>query len=65
MTYKDLDSITDPLEAIRSLFAEMSSVKEDLSATKSKISNLNRNNTKLIVENKKLQAKLDSLTTDN
>lgn len=65
MTYKDLDSITDPLEAIRSLFAEMSSVKEDLSATKSKISNLNRNNTKLIVENKKLQAKVDSLTTEN
>lgn len=65
MTYKDLDSITDPLEAIRSLFAEMSSVKEDLSATKSKVSNLNRNNTKLIVENKKLQAKVDILTTEN
>ena len=43
----------------------MSSVKEDLSATKSKVSNLNRNNTKLIVENKKLQAKVDSLTTEN
>ncbi len=65
MTYKDLDSITDPLEAIRSLFAEMSSVKEDLSATKSKVSNLNRNNSKLLVENKKLLAKVNSLTTEN
>lgn len=58
MTYKDLGAISDPLEAIRSLFAEMTGMKEELSATKSDVARLNRNNTKLVVENRSLKSKL-------
>ena len=61
MTYKDLSSLTDPLEAIRSLFAEMTSVKEELSAAKSDVANLNRNNTRQLVIIKGLQTEVASL----
>jgi regulator of replication initiation timing/transposase len=58
MTYKDLGALTDPLEAVKSLFAEMTAIKEELSATKSDVARLNRNNTKLVVENRNLKAEL-------
>lgn len=57
MAYKDLGAISDPLEAIRSLFAEMTGMKEELSATKSDVARLNRNNTRLVVENSSLKFK--------
>ena len=65
MTYKDLSSLTDPLEAIRSLFAEMTSVKEALSAARSEVSNLNRNNTRQLVEIKGLRTELESVKKEN
>lgn len=65
MTYKDLSSLTDPLEAIRSLFAEMTSVKEELSAAKSDVANLNRNNTRQLVIIKGLQTEVASLKQEN
>lgn len=58
MTYKDLGALTDPLEAVKSLFAEMTTMKEELSATKSDVARLNRNNTKLVVENRNLKVEL-------
>lgn len=58
MTYKDLGALTDPLEAVKSLFAEMTSIKEELSATKSDVARLNRNNTKLVVENRNFKTEL-------
>lgn len=58
MTYKDLGALTDPMEAVKSLFAEMTAIKEELSATKSDVARLNRNNTKLVVENRNLKAEL-------
>ena len=65
MNFKDLDAVTDPLEAIKSLIAEMSSLKEAYSASQSDVARLNRNNSKLLVDNKKLQAKVASLTAEN
>ena len=58
MTYKDLGALTDPLEAVKSLFAEMTAMKEGLSANKSDVARLNRNNTKLVVENRNLNVEL-------
>lgn len=58
MTYKDLGALTDPLEALKSLFAEMTEMKEELSSTRSDVARLNRNNTKLVVENRGLRAEL-------
>ena len=58
MTYKDLGALTAPLEAVKSLFAEMTAMKEELSAIKSDVARLNRNNTKLVVENRNLKAEL-------
>ena len=58
MTYKDLGALTDPLEAVKSLFAEMTAMKGELSATKSDVARLNRNNTKLVVENRSLKVEL-------
>ena len=58
MTYKDLGALTDPLEAVKSLFAEMTAMKEELPATKSDVARLNRNNTKLVVEYRSLKVEL-------
>ena len=55
---KDLGALTDPLEAVKSLFTEMTAMKEELSATKSDVAPLNRNNTKLVVENRNLKVEL-------
>lgn len=54
MSYKDISEITDPLEAIKSLFEEMTSVKSELSSCKSDVARLNRNNTKLNLTNRKV-----------
>jgi transposase len=65
MTYEDLSAVTDPMEAIKSLFAEMSSVKEDLSATRSEVARLNRVNSRLAVENGRLRNKVSLLEKEN
>lgn len=54
MSCKNISDITDPLEAIKSLFEEMTSVKAELSSCKSDVARLNRNNTKLNLTNRKV-----------
>lgn len=46
MSYNDITSITDPLEAIKALFAELTTVKEELSASRSDVASLKRNSTR-------------------
>ena len=65
MSYEDISAITDPLEAIRALFGEMTSLKSDLSSCKSDVARMNRNNTKLTVENRKLLSEQEALKKEN
>ena len=46
MSYNDITSITDPLEAIKALFAELTNVKEELSTCKSDNAAFKRNSTR-------------------
>lgn len=65
MSWNDLTSITDPLEAMRTLFNEMTSMKDEISSCKSECARLNRNNTKIVVENKKLHIENEALKEEN
>lgn len=72
MSLEDVNSITDPLEAIRALYGEMTSVKAELSSCKSEVSKLNRNNTRLNLsyknakkENKALKKEVERLKAEN
>lgn len=49
-------TITDAIDAIKALHEKMVGMEAELSSCKSDVSRLNRNNTHLVVENKKLKA---------
>lgn len=59
MSYNDITSITDPLEAIKALFAELTVVKEELSASKSDVASLKRNSTRQNVTIKRITLERD------
>lgn len=59
MSYNDISAITDPLEAIKALFAELTTVKEELSASKSDVASLKRNSTRQNVTIKRITQERD------
>ena len=59
-----MDTITDVIEAMRSMREELASVKGELSSCRSEVSRLNRNNTHLVVENKSLKAEVAKLKAE-
>ena len=59
MSYNDITSITDPLEAIKALFAELTTVKEELSASRSDVASLKRNSTRQNVTIKRITQERD------
>ena len=65
MTWKDISSITDPMEAIKALYGEMRSVKSELSSCKSKVARLSRNNTKLNLSNRNVRKENKALKMEN
>lgn len=60
MSYNDISAITDPLEAIKALFDELTAVKGELSSSKSDIARLNRNTTRLNVTVKRVTQERDA-----
>lgn len=60
MSYNDISAITDPLEAIKALFDELTAVKGELSSSRSDIARLNRNNTRLNVTVKRVTQERDA-----
>ena len=64
MSLEDLGAINDPLEAFRALFDEMTGVKAELLSCKGEVSRLNRNNTHLVSENRKLKKKIKQLEAE-
>lgn len=65
MTWKDISSITDPMEAIKALYGEMRSVKSELSSCKSNVARLSRNNTKLNLSNRNVRKENKALKIEN
>lgn len=59
MSYNDITSITDPLEAIKALLAELATVKEELSASRSDVASLKRNSTRQNVTIKRITQERD------
>lgn len=59
MSYNDISAMTDPVEAIKALFDELTAVKGELSSGKSEIARLNRNTTHLNVTVKRVTQERD------
>ena len=60
MSYNDISAMTDPVEAIKALFDELTAVKGELSSGKSEIARLNRNTTHLNVTVKRVTQERDA-----
>jgi hypothetical protein len=64
MSLDKMDTITDVIEAMKSMHEEMAGVKAELSSCKSEVSRLNRNNTHLLADNRRYKAENKSLKAE-
>lgn len=65
MSWEDISSITDPMEAIKALYGEMCSVKSELLSCKGDVARLNRNNTRLNLSNRNVRKENTALKKEN